>query len=736
MVGTIARRARAPRLCGEAGLIYGENGDAMSRLTDLLRVAKQLDPQLGADLEDELKPLQKRLPFGLNFERHAPEAVELPGHKIRRTSKVRVLPPRGSSARGDKRLWRVESIDNDLATIVLLDAAAPEFASVQLDDLVLVAEFRDRIYPGLRSDGEIVRGGDKPFHTVINGENFHVLEQLTFTHENAVDAIYIDPPYNTGSKDWKYNNDYVEGDDLYRHSKWLAFMERRLKIAKRLLKPADSVLIVTIDEKEYLRLGLLLEQTFPEARIQMISSMIAQKGVARGSQFYRTDEYIYFVQLGASAVLPLPLSTDWALGKGDGTTGAAQGIVWSQLRRSGTNSLRSDRPGLFYPVFIDPVGPRIVGAGFAPAADERRDPAETTEEGWEIAWPLRPDGSEANWQVSPKALLELADNGYARVGRKNENGYPISYLKRGSVQKITSGQVRVLRRDADTGQVVVDASEYQREFIPGTQWNIASHDATYHGSQLLNRLLGAAKFPFPKSLYAVEDTLRFFVADKPNAVVLDFFAGSGTTAHALMRLNRQDDGRRQCISVTNNEVSAEEQSRLRKDGLRPGDLNWERLGICEYITKPRVRAAISGRTDLGESLIGDYKFIDEFPMASGFEENAAFFTLTYESQWMVSSDRAFEAIAPMLWLRAGAQGERIDDLSSGWAVSKTYGILRDLDQAFEFVSAIRKLDGLRLAYIVTDDEGRYQQVADELRGVETVRLYEDYLRNCENLGDL
>ena len=85
---------------------------------------------------------------------------------------------------------------------------------------------------------------------VINGENYHVLKALTYTHRGKVDAIYIDPPYNTGAKDWKYNNDYVEADDLYRHSKWLAMMERRLVLAKELLNPADSVLVVTIDEKE------------------------------------------------------------------------------------------------------------------------------------------------------------------------------------------------------------------------------------------------------------------------------------------------------------------------------------------------------------------------------------------------------------------------------------------------------------------------------------------------------
>ncbi len=136
----------------------------------------------------------------------------------------------------------------------------------------MVAEFRDTIYPGLVTTGKVQRGGDKPFHTVINGENYHVLKALTYTHRGKVDAIYIDPPYNGGAKDWKYNNDYVESDDLYRHSKWLAMMEAPFVAGKGLLNPADSVLIVTIDEKEYFRLGLLLEQLFPEARMQMISS--------------------------------------------------------------------------------------------------------------------------------------------------------------------------------------------------------------------------------------------------------------------------------------------------------------------------------------------------------------------------------------------------------------------------------------------------------------------------------
>lgn len=198
----------------------------MSRLTDLIAKAKANDPQLGADVEREFRALSSRLSFGLNFERHRPEAVELPHRPVRRGDKVRVLPPRGATNKGDQRLWLVKKIvkdgDKKLAELEWLDTTA-EQSTASVDDLVVVAEFRDTIYPGLVPTGNVARGGDKPWHTVINGENYHALKALTWTHRGKVDAIYIDPPYNTGAKDWKYNNDYVEGDDLYRHSKWLAW---------------------------------------------------------------------------------------------------------------------------------------------------------------------------------------------------------------------------------------------------------------------------------------------------------------------------------------------------------------------------------------------------------------------------------------------------------------------------------------------------------------------------------
>jgi adenine-specific DNA-methyltransferase len=269
--------------------------------------------------------------------------------------------------------------------------------------------------------------------------------------------------------------------------------------------------------------------------------------------------------------------------------------------------------------------------------------------------------------------------------------------------------------------------------MPLTTWGKPSHNAEVYGTEILKSLLGDKRFPFPKSLYAVEDCLRFFVGDKRDATVLDFFSGSGTTAHAILRLNKQDNGMRRCISVTNNEVSDEEQKALNKKGLRAGDDGWEEFGICEYVTKPRIRAAISGVTPKGNFVNGDYKFADEFPMSQGFHENAEFFTLTYETPIAISHNLAFSRIASLLWLRAGARGRRIDELPpEGWDIADTYGVLSDLDKTKEFCKQAMKNEYILMAFIVTNDDRRFQSVVRSLpKNVEAVRLYESYLNNFQ-----
>ena len=710
----------------------------MSRLTELLRQVRKADPQLGADLEVEIAALTKRRTFGLVFERHQPEAVELPGRPVRRGDKVRLLPPRGKTKIGDQRLWRVSRIERvdgqRVAHLAELDAEDPETRAVLADDVVVVAQFRDRIYPGLVETGRVDRGGDKPFHTVINAENYHALEMLTYTHRHAIDAIYIDPPYNTGAKDWKYNNDYVASDDDYRHSKWLAFIERRLKFARELLNPEESVLIVTIDEKEYLRLGLLLEQTFPEARIQMVSSVINPKGVSRGDSFRRSDEYLFFVMLGSASPHRLELGSAWGVesvvgnDSDVGREGSKPG--WTSMMRRGSNAARADRPGLFYPIYVDPELGRIDHVG-PPLPSDVHEAQEI--DGLVATLPLRRNGSEGRWQIGPKELLSRIEQGRVRVGRRTSYGYVINYLPDGAYDDVLSGRFEVTGRAPDGSLIARSVGLESHAQIPFTQWRVPSHNASEHGSTLLASFLPGRKFPFPKSLYAVEDALRFFVKDKPEAIILDFFAGSGTTAHAVMRLNRQDGGRRQCISVTNNEVSADEQARLRKHKLRPGDPDWEALGICDYITKPRLIAAMTGLTPDGDSIKGAYKFTDEFPKSEGFEENAAFFTLTHEAPLSVRHNRAFERVAPMLWLRAGSRGRIIYDLGEdGWDVADSYGVLENLDQVNEFVSAVSTWKSIEIAYVVTDDDSAFQMVCRELpNGVLPVRLYESYFQNFE-----
>jgi adenine-specific DNA-methyltransferase len=364
----------------------------MSRLTDLIAQAKAKDPQTGADLEREFRALSSRLPFGLNFERHRPEAVELPLRPIRKGDKVRVLSERGSNTKGDQRLWQVVTIGGKrkrkIADLQLLDAAKPEAQSVAVEDLVVVAEFKDTIYPGLMSTGKVERGGDKPYHTVINAENYHALKALTWSHRGKVDAIYIDPPYNSGARDWKYNNDYVEGDDLYRHSKWLAHMERRLLLARELLNPAESVLIVTIDEKEYLRLGLLLDQVFTGSVIEMVTTVVNPRGRHRPGRFARSDEYVFFVMLG-SAIVGREADSDYR----GGTR-----VPWRTLRRSDAASARGKPKGgtaQFYPIYVNQDG-RIVEIGNAlPHRVARADaPARR---GCTAVFPMRDNGVEMNW---------------------------------------------------------------------------------------------------------------------------------------------------------------------------------------------------------------------------------------------------------------------------------------------------------------------------------------------------
>ena len=266
----------------------------MALLQDLIQQID--DPALRERILQETNKLAKQKKFGLVFEEHLPECTPLYDVPIRVVSKV-------ARKTGYVRdIYTVLKIDGDSA---LCDRREThEQAILRMDEIVVIAEFGEPIYPTLKTLDYVENAPDSDlWHTLIEADNFHALQLLEYLYAEKVDCIYIDPPYNTGAKDWKYNNDYVDGSDAYRHSKWLSMMEKRLKLAKKLLNPKDSVLIVTIDEKEYLHVGCLLEEIFPEARMQMITSVISAKGIVRAGQFSRVEEYIFIIEFGASSLV-------------------------------------------------------------------------------------------------------------------------------------------------------------------------------------------------------------------------------------------------------------------------------------------------------------------------------------------------------------------------------------------------------------------------------------------------
>ena len=698
-----------------------------NNLNSLLARVEKTDAALARELQAQIYVLEKRREFGLNFEKHKPETMELYGRRLRVGDRVRFLASRGNVEFARRETWIVESLDSSQIEVVasLKLEEGKETATRLIEDLVVVADFREPIYPGLKSTGKIDRGGDKPFHTVINAENYHALEAMLFTYQGKVDAIYIDPPYNTRDKDWKYNNDYVDGDDGYKHSKWLSFMERRLKLAKKLLNPKDSVLIVTIDDNEVHRLGLLLEQVFQGRSVQMVTTVINPRGHFRDGTFSRTEEYIFFVTQGSARVQGEPDE--------DYSEGAA--VPWRTLRRSDLDSARGTKKGgtnQFYPIYINDKTGRIdsVGAPLQHGVDRSTSPRRR---GCTAVFPSRDDDTEMNWGLTPGSLQTLIDHGYVRVGRHTPSklqAYELSYLTSGRISDIVEGRAKVQGFD-DSGAVIAQYITHKIK-MPVSNWVRDSHNAETNGTAILKALLGQKLFPYPKALYAVEDALRYFVGLKPESLIIDFFAGSGTTAHAVMRLNHQDGGRRRSVVVTNNEVSSVEAQHLSAEGYRPGDPGWEAVGICNVVTKPRIRAAVTGKRPDGIPVAGDYKYVDEFPMADGFEENVEFFDLTYEDPRLVGLDLEFLAVSPLLWMRAGSEGRRINAQNDTFDVADTYGVLFSVDAAAPFLKAIGKVDGLRIVYIVTDDEKQFQMIASGLPlHVEAVRLYESYLRTFE-----
>lgn len=481
----------------------------------------------------------------------------------------------------------------------------------------------------------------------------------------------------------------------------------------------------------------------------MISTVINPAGAGRQNEFSRTDEYIFVLRFGKASVLPESRYMEDVP------------IIWDTLRRSDLASRRGTTKGgtsQFYPIYVNDETHRIEKIGDPIPADMPIDKTPTLP-GCTAVFPIRDNGIEMNWGLRPEQARERLKNGYIRVGKYTPNKpqkYIISYVTGGNINDIENG-IAIVRGYESDGSIIAYYPK-GRDKMPTTNWNRPTHDAQRYGTDILKKLFQDKRFSFPKSLYAVHDVFSFFISNKKDALIVDFFAGSGTTLHAVNLLNAEDGGHRRCIMVTNNEVSDTEAKSLTYNGYSPGDKEWEQLGIAQYVTWPRTVCSIIGVDVKGNPLSGDYgtyheeyisdeqrgkykkikvpdnSCLAEMKMADGFKANAAFFKLGFLDKASVRIGRQFREMLPTLWMKAGCfgscptlAGQKIPDYMV--LPENRMAILNDNSCFAKFAEEVGNAPKIETVYLVTDSDADYRSMSRGLNVKQTYQLYRDYLDN-------
>jgi adenine-specific DNA-methyltransferase len=348
---------------------------------------------------------------------------------------------------------------------------------------------------------------------LIHGDNYAALRTLEPSYREAVKCIYIDPPYNTDASPIAYKNDF-------RGSSWISLLDSRLDVSKRLLDSA-GVLITAIDDAQSKELLWLLNQKFEGRLLGSVTVRSNPSGRPTRAGFSVSHEYLHFS--GASEQSSIgkmnPTEEQQARFSEEDDDGVFE---WRNLRREGSNSDRLARPALFYPFFVTDTKWRVPKLEWD-ATTEEWVLLETPNKNEETVYPIDDRGVEKTWRWGQEKVIATAKD---VVVRKDRSGKNFLYYK---------------RRPNEEG------------VVPTTSWFDSKYSATEHGTALLKKLFGKSSFSYPKSLFAVEDALYIGGASSEICTCLDFFAGSGTTGHAVMNLNREDGGARKFILVEQGE---------------------------------------------------------------------------------------------------------------------------------------------------------------------------------------
>jgi adenine-specific DNA-methyltransferase len=614
------------------------------------------DKKLRARLEAEAARLMHDKKFGLVFEEHIPECTPLWDTPIRKGTSVARKTGRINT------IYIVASVNDE--SVLCYNRESDIQEEIPINELVAVARFGEPIFPSLESMAIIENAKNSSlWHTLIEADNYHALQLLEYLYPRQVDCIYIDPPYNTGARDWKYNNDYVDSSDGWRHSKWLSMMQKRLRIATRLLAPS-GVIAISIDHNELAHLVCLLESSglFGGHEMTIITVVHNPRGNITNN-FARTNEYVLYLTPKSSKTLARTSSENEKPRK---------------LRRWGHFSLRTERPTMFYPIYVKNGMVSRIGAqpddAFHP--NGRNVPIENGEV--EI-WPIDQDGVERRWNFS-----------HSEIG---------SHLER----------IVALPKDDGLDLFIISESS-----PPKTVWADPELDAGgVYGSGLVDKL-ATSKFPFPKSLYTVFRCIEPAVLRNPNALIIDFFAGSGTTLNAVNLLNAVDNGNRRCILITNNEVSEAEARMLARKGYQPDDAQWEKQGICRLITWPRTENSILGRRHDGAELDGEYITGVIMPK----EISRSFYQLGFSDGLMMLSDIAKKQLVAVLRNKDGKAQlpQSLVEKGCPFIVSEKHSatIIFDVAAAEEWIKRLDGEEHISDFYIVTSDKVMFNSLKSRI----------------------
>lgn len=469
---------------------------------------------------------------------------------------------------------------------------------------------------------EIVTDPDKPINLLIEGDNYHALSVLNYTHKGKIDVIYIDPPYNTGNKDFKYNDTYIDTDDAFRHSKWISFIYKRLLLAKNLLKKT-GVIFISIDDNEIAQLKILCDEIFGEKNL--VGMVSVAKGTTTGQdakKFGSSVDYllVYGMANFISGRIQLTENDRKRFSKRD-----EKGLYSIlQFRKTGNNDRRENRPNLFYSLSA-PDNTKI--------------------------FPIGPTGYESTWRGDIKFYNKLLKNNMIEWVRQQDGWKP--YVK-----------FYLEGRDKAPSNLWTDIEGNKKATIE------------------LRDIFGDKIFQNPKPTDLIKRCIN--LANTTNPIILDFFVGSGTTAHAVLSMNAEDDGNRSFIVCTNNENN-----------------------ICSDICYPRIKKVIAGYNNTEGILIngtsGNLKYFKTtFVPAESTDKNKTVLTKKVTEMLCIKEDTFKQVKSNEQYVIFGNK-------------KKYTGIIYDHQAIDIFKKEISRIDGKFSVYVFSLGDDTFEDEFEDMK---------------------